>query len=296
MSAATLSPAAAAYLAELERELADIPHEERADLLEEVEASLVEAGDDPVAHLGTPARFAAELRTSAGLPPRPAQPVAPREPLWTRLKRNPHARAAAATARELAPIWWVVRGLVVIALLSVGVQAHYRDLVPLLTGEPVLDVLILSLAPILSVVIGLAGRRGKLPLRRVWIALDVALAAALLFTPAMYDELTGRTDSAVYVAADPQPTAGLAKDGIPLRNIYAYDAKGRLLHDVRLYDQDGKPLEIGRGAQDPERRPVETRGGITLFNAFPIRYYQPGTHRVAHPNAAPADLSPRPLR
>jgi hypothetical protein len=68
MSSATLSSAAAAYLTERERELADIPHEERAGLLEEVEASLLEAGEEPVASLGTPARFAAELRTSAGLP------------------------------------------------------------------------------------------------------------------------------------------------------------------------------------------------------------------------------------
>jgi hypothetical protein len=297
MNAATLSPEAAAYLAELERELADLPREEREDLLEEVEASLVEGGDDPAGHLGTPARFAAELRASAGLPPA-AKPAPPKEPLWTRIRRAPRTRAAAATAHELAPIWWLVRGFVVIALLSVGVQGHYRDLVPLLTGEPALDVLILSLAPILSVVLGLAGRRGKLPLRPLWVVLDVGLAIALLFTPAMYNELKGRTDSRVVFVESMAPApAGLANNGVSLRNVYAYDRKGRLLHDVRLYDQDGKPLELGRGAPpDPNRRSVFAKDGKELFNAFPIRYFEPGTNRVAHPNAVPARLNPRPLR
>jgi hypothetical protein len=29
-----------------------------------------------------------------------------------------------------------------------------------------------------------------------------------------------------------------------------------------------------------------------LYNAFPIRYYEPGTVRVAHPNAAPPVKTP----
>jgi uncharacterized membrane protein len=60
----TLPPEAAAYISRLEREPADLPPDERADLLEEVEASLLEGEQE----LGDPARFAAELRASAGLP------------------------------------------------------------------------------------------------------------------------------------------------------------------------------------------------------------------------------------
>jgi hypothetical protein len=296
MSAATLSPAAAAYLAELERELADIPHEERADLLEEVEASLVEAGDDPVADLGTPARFAAELRASAGLPPRPAQPAPHQEPLWTRLKRDPRTQAALGTARELAPIWWLLRGVLVVALLSVGVGSHYREIVPVLTGEPAVDVLLLALIPVASVAIGLAGRRHRFPLRPLGIAINLALAACLLLVPGLIDELNGRTDT-VFVESNPAVPAGFANRGVPVQNVYAYDRRGRLLHDVRLYDQGGRAIEVGRGAPpDPNRRLVFARGGRQLFNAFPIRYYEPGTHRVAHPDAAPARLNPRPLR
>ena len=79
------------YLQALERELADLAPDERADLLEEVEASLLELDDDPVARLGPPAQFAAELRESAGLPP-----VAP--PVQQRAAPAA-ARAAAGPAR-----------------------------------------------------------------------------------------------------------------------------------------------------------------------------------------------------
>jgi hypothetical protein len=84
-------------------------------------------------------------------------------------------------------------------------------------------------------------------------------------------------------------------DGAPVQNVYPYDRRGRLLHDVRLYDQDGRPLNIGRGQGDPNRRLVVTRRGTTVLNAFPIRYFEPGTRRVAHPDAVPHGLNPRPL-
>jgi hypothetical protein len=74
-----------------------------------------------------------------------------------------------------------------------------------------------------------------------------------------------------------------------VQNVYAYDRRGRLLHDVRLFDQNGNPLDVGAraAAADPLRRLVRTRGGRRVLNAFPIRYFEPGTRRVAHPNAAP---------
>jgi hypothetical protein len=70
---------------------------------------------------------------------------------------------------------------------------------------------------------------------------------------------------------------------------------GRLLHDVRLYDNFGRPLSVLRGADDPQRRPVLERDGRRALNAFPIRHLEPGTRRVARPNAGP-DIDPGPLR
>ena len=63
-----------AYLAQLRAELDDLAADERDDTLAEVEASLLEsAGDEPLAaQFGPPAAFAADLRASAGLPPKPS--------------------------------------------------------------------------------------------------------------------------------------------------------------------------------------------------------------------------------
>jgi hypothetical protein len=93
---------------------------------------------------------------------------------------------------------------------------------------------------------------------------------------------------AVVVEAQPAP-AGLSYQGADVQNVYAYDRAGRLLHDVRLYDQLGRPLDVGatRPQADPLRRVVRTRGGRAVFNAFPLRYFEPGSTRVAHPDAAP---------
>jgi hypothetical protein len=294
MSPVTLSDAAAAYLAALERELADLPPDERAELLEEVEASLQEAGEDPEASLGTPARFAAELRASAGLPPAPTGPEPPRESAWTRLKRDPAFRSALAHMRELAPIWWVARAFILLAALTVGTRESYGVPVPRLTGHKALDVTLVALAIAVSIALGFAGRRRPGRLRPLRIAVNLALLACLVFLPEFIDDVRDRTTQYVYLS--PSVTPGLAVSGVPVTNIYPYDTKARLLHDVRLYDQNGRALEIGRGANDPDRRPVFGKKGRAIFNAFPIRYFQPGTHRVAHPNATPTGLRPIKLR
>jgi hypothetical protein len=36
-------------------------------------------------------------------------------------------------------------------------------------------------------------------------------------------------------------------------------------------------------------------GGQQVFNSFPIRYFDPGTTRVSHPNAAPSLVGPSPF-
>lgn len=51
---------------------------------------------------------------------------------------------------------------------------------------------------------------------------------------------------------------------------------------------------------DPGRRQVFERSGGRAFNAFPIRSFEPGTWRLARPNAGPGvdpdPLVTRPLR
>jgi hypothetical protein len=81
---------------------------------------------------------------------------------------------------------------------------------------------------------------------------------------------------------------GLYLDGAPVTNIFPYDRSGKPVNDVLLYQQDGQPLRIGsRGEDDPNRRYLVTRRSQRLYNSFPVRYFDPGTSLVAHPNAGP---------
>jgi len=281
------------YLQALERELADLAPDERADLLEEVEASLLELDDDPVARLGPPAQFAAELRESAGLPPvAPPVPDEPREPLRERLR--PVVRVARAFARELAPIWWALRAFVVVTAITV--LASSTDTIEIPNDDPRMffGFALLALALTVSIGVGLAGRRRRLPLRYGRIALDVALFVVMFpLATILLDELRwDGPERVVFTAAYPPPPAGLAYDGERVQNIYPYDRNGRLLHDVRLFDESGRPLDVLRGGYNPNRATVSTRSGPALFNAFPVRYLDSRTGRVENPDAAPVGLQP----
>ena len=89
------------------------------------------------------------------------------------------------------------------------------------------------------------------------------------------------------------PPEGLSFFGGPVTNIYAYDREGDPLYDVRLYDQNGAPLDVYEAAEDPLRRAVFDERGVLLLNAFPIRFYDPGTETVSDPAAAPpVDTTP----
>ncbi len=91
-----------AYLAAVRASLSDIAEDERADLLAEVEASLVEAageGDRPIASLGPPEEFAAELRASAGFGEPAEAPAAPRGYGRARVGGRARARALVLVRR-----------------------------------------------------------------------------------------------------------------------------------------------------------------------------------------------------
>jgi hypothetical protein len=121
----TTTPDVERYLAAVRDELRDLPDAEREDLLRDVEPSLAEAADESDApletRLGPPSEFAAELRASAGLPPvpvgAPVRPPTVRERLAV-LAGSRHARVAWSVTRELAPLWWLIRGYVVAYALA----------------------------------------------------------------------------------------------------------------------------------------------------------------------------------
>jgi len=288
MTSATAPANVEAYLAELRAELADLAADERDDLLAEVEASLLEsAGDEPLAaQFGPPAAFAADLRASAGLPPKPSAKPA-REPRidWSRVLTQ---------TRVLAPIWWLIRGYVAVAAIALLANAKFSARQPAIPwlGSAQVGALAIAAGVLISVAAGLWMR---VP-RPLSIAGNALLALALIPVIAHLaapERNPVQSDASAVQQLEAlryqQSLAGLTYNGGIVQNVYAYDRRGRLLHDVRLFSAGGTPLDVG--AADPTRREVTTKDGPVL-NAFPIRYYEPGTRKVADPDAGPKVLAP----
>jgi hypothetical protein len=306
MSTTTLDlpPDVAEYLRVVRNALADLPADERDDLLAEVEASLLEAASDTsgtiAAKLGPPEEFAAELRAAAGLHEAATTPQ-PQISLIAELRTwaatNPRALAVRKIAGELAPIWWAVRGYLavgLIALLSGASWSTTNHAVPRL-GSGGFGVVAVLVAIALSVWLGLRTHGRKTRFAALLLVVNVVLLlAAIPIARKVIDTQNAETRMLVALAYAPRPAAapteGLSYYGKPIQNIYPYSRDGKLLHDVLLYDGAGNRLEI-RG-EDPNRRIVVINGWDKLLNAFPIRYYEPGTRHVAHPNAGPPIRKP----
>ncbi len=304
--------AARRYIDEAASHLADLPVSEReelasgiADAIAEFDGTVV-SYDGLVSRLGAPANFADEIRSSSGAPPR--TPIMGSTPV-SRTGPSILKRAAGITRRtlrwiglELEPLWWVVRAMAV-ALLLFGLTG-------IAAGNDDLRVEITFILLLASFALGIwarirrddAPRDSKLLIRGATL---IILGSVVVFSTAAY-----ATNRSLTVIGDPYPelvTApyGLAaSDGRNITNIYAYDRSGSPLEDVRLYDQDGIPIEIGTPdfGWDPDRRRVLDTREADQLNTFPIRYYEPGTRTIRDPGAgwligrdAPRALSTPPL-
>ena len=114
------------FLERVERELSDLPADERAELLEDLSAHFAEfADEDLVATLGEPEAYARDLREAAGLSFIPIYDT--HVSLIDRLRANRDALRRSAAWRnargfltELRPAWWVVRAWLVVAAFSEG--------------------------------------------------------------------------------------------------------------------------------------------------------------------------------
>ena len=118
MNGTTLErPEVTAYLAAVRSALADVPADERDELLADVEASLLESEGETLSR--PPEAFAAELRDAAGLAsPRQATPGALASlQMWLAKGR---VKEVLQLLRELAPIWWLARAYVAVATISLG--------------------------------------------------------------------------------------------------------------------------------------------------------------------------------
>ena len=255
MTAPVTSPAAQAYLAAVQAELADLPADERAELLEDLEQHLTaleeEGCDQPlIARLGPPAEYAAELRAAAGLPPRERTTRSRRLPLrktWTALARSAAVRETRAFLPTLAPAWWVMRGYLVVLLPCLRQSAGTRDFpIPAPGGSHAVGVTAVAIAVLLSVALG----RRRLPRPATVLVLAVDVALALAAVGVLRDaprRLTTHRVEVITQVQDPEfRLSPLITQHGPVTDIYPYAADGTPLHDVLLYDQDGRPLQTGK--------------------------------------------------
>ena len=240
-----------AYAARVRTALGDLAAADRDDLLADLEDHLAEvAAEGPLDELlGTPEAYAAELRSSAGLPAGGTGPS-----WWQELADRPWLRPTLDFLPELRPGWWVLRGVLVawIAALWPG------------GGLPLLVALSVLLVPA-SV---LLGRRSQvdLRLRVAEVAASVgAVAALVLFGAAAVPSGAG--------IPEPYPAVQDTSRVAGVTNLYPYDKDGRPLTDVQLYDQDGNPVDVtgrtdisGNRIAQVARR---TADGRVVNNVFP---------------------------
>ncbi len=254
MTAPVTSPAAQEFLAAVQRELEDLPAEERGELLEDLEQHLlaVEADGDErslTTRLGTATDYAAELRAAAGLPPREAV-ARKRSPRLRRmlsdLLATPFVLDTRAFVPTLKPAWWVLRGYLVVLLPCLWNVSGSRDFpFPAPLESKVLGVIAVLAAIIASVSIG--RRRMPRPLAVLAIAVNVALLVAAFN---LLHDAPWRLAQTQVVYAQGELSifrdSPLATENGPVTDIYPYAADGTPLSGVLLYDQDGRPLQTGQ--------------------------------------------------
>ena len=253
MNAPTIGTDLASYLTEVERLLDDLPDDDRRELIEDVREHITEvAAEDEgslVERLGPPDVYAAELRASAGLPPRVepseesvvdrARRLMQRSPIGTFLEWAP-VRAVRAFLPELKPGWWVLRGYLAAVAIDALLFAPNADgglPSPSLGGSSALGFVFIIACVLLSVVAGRAATRD----RRIGAFALVANAVIVLMFIAAWPRTQMPTDSVSIVQA--RPFGFLQhEDGAAITHICAYDEDGDRLKDVQLFDQDGRPV------------------------------------------------------
>lgn len=304
----TVEERAAEFAAAVREHLSDLPPEELDELLDGLQADLVErlgdgdggggsgdgsgdgSGGGGGGDLGDPGAYAEELRQAAGLPPREEAAQGRRRSLREALSAtraeaaerfrrfwdaSPPRRAVRDFAVSLRPVWWVARGLVLAWVLLSLLGMAYLSLP---ATALVLALILLSVQ---------WGRGAWAPARwLVWLRRAANAAAILLLLPAV-SVVLNQVAAPRYIEAGPSYQPGLTQNGAQIENIFAYDCAGRPLDGVQLFDQGGRPIttllgELADGAQPApgwdeaaQRNIFYLRSGLVTmpetWNVFPLR-------------------------
>jgi hypothetical protein len=288
MSTQTVTAEVAAFVDAVRAQLDDLAPDVVEDLTDGLGADVGESLLEPGGQLPDPAVYAAELRAAADLPPRRTGADGPdvrsnARRLWRGARRlaatrgeRPWWRLAREYAAIGAPLWWVLRGWAVTALLVRVLDDRWPPAVP--DGYA-------ATATLLAVV-GLSVEAGRRARDRRWNWLRAGLIPVnLLVLAALPVVLTHvRTGETVHVYSfqESPPAQGLWLEGTEVRNIYPYDAAGRPLEGVQLWTDNRQPLRVGRSASQPvddsrgrtvAQLPSFDLAGQPLWNVYPLRQW-----------------------
>lgn len=143
------------------------------------------------------------------------------------------------------PVWWVLRGFALYAIIGALFDAGPRTL----TGQHSFPTFLLAWALLLGLVIISVqwGRDRWLPKNWLRHIRTVASFAVIFGLPMGWAAATVPT----YVYEEPSAMGGLLLDGSQVGNLFVYDASGELIDGAQIFTDDGTPLDLF-GAQSSE--------------------------------------------
>lgn len=291
----------ASYADTVRAALAPLPDKERESLLEDLEGHLAEVAsesDVPLQErLGEPEAYANELKLAYGAAgdtgkTRRHRSLGDRSRAQIRAATGTRAyREMRALVPELRPGWWILRAYLVVLVLAFLLRdgGNLRPIPNPFSSHGLLQILGTVAAIVISVRLG---RRGS-PVNNGWRLAAVAanVAVALVALPVLVRMGTGY--SYAYLNADSSGSypsnvaAGYYGPGVT--NIYPYSRDGKLLKDILLYDQDGRPLILDKGGVITNV-PIGA-DGLPIPNAYPLDQRDPNGDPILPPRVA---LPPRP--
>jgi hypothetical protein len=267
----------ATYAASVRAALSDLPSDEAAVLLEDLEDHLreiaAETGGTLTERLGPPEQYAQELRTAYGAttsasPRRPEPAFRDFRLAFAWVTSSAWYREVRGFLPELRPAWWVLRAYLAVLILTAALSPGY-SLGPIPnpgTKHGLVEIFATAVAIWLSVRIGRRSRPLPQAARVLAVSANVLIALVAVV-------LLGNMHSFVYSeilssASPEQPPFNAAYAAGPLTNIYPYSQDGKPLTNILLYDQDGRPLTV----EQSEAQTTYPTGadGKAITNAYPL--------------------------
>jgi len=281
----------ARYAAAVRAALAPLPDAERENLLEDLESHLEEVATESALplreRLGAPEEYAEELKSAYGAAgvqanPKQSRLIRDRSMALIRVVLGTRAyREMRALLPELRPGWWVLRAYLAVLILAFIFRdgGNLRPIPNPFSSHGLLQIVATVIAIVISVRLG---RRG-MPAGRVWRggAVAVNFAIAVLALPVLVSMGTGYSWS----PSTDQYLSSVSAGYYPnFTNIYPYSKDGKPLHDVLLYDQDGRPLVPAQSGLITDV-PIGA-DGLPIPNSYPLNQRGPNGDLVLPPRVA----------